>query len=424
VVLGFVPPLMQPLSELDGNYKKWRKAGAKEMFLRPNDMHIDTGMPMGFEKKMFENFQVGIKNGIIGTDYDSLHSYWPTSGIANYILARAHIDPEKSFEDWEREYCSAYGEAEKDVEEYFAYWRTVWERFMKNRKAIAKVGRYGNFRRGLMWCLSKYYSKKDFDTTDAILDTALKKTITPFEQARLKTLALANKHARLMYEAILANSRFTGSKNPQERIAAARRLLEFREKNKNTLSFNWPLLFELEKSFGDVTGVQFAQIFNTTMDPVMGLPIYWHFKMDPKNMGLKEGWAKTTWRNISKEWKKIRTDRAWEQQVKVDAKLAENLKEYDGIGWYAVRFKLDPKLRSKKIYALFGAVDESCWVYVNGKKVGEHIFKKSDDWKTPFPIDITQGVDWSKNRQLMLVRVRDVAGMGGIWKVSWIAKEK
>ncbi|MCK5845644.1 MAG: DUF4838 domain-containing protein, partial [Victivallales bacterium] len=109
VVLGFVPRLMQPVGELDGNYNKWRMAGGKDMFLRPNDMHIDTGMPMGFEKKMFDNFKIGIKNGIIGTDYDSLHSYWPTSGIANYILARAHIYPERSFEDWEKEYCSAYG---------------------------------------------------------------------------------------------------------------------------------------------------------------------------------------------------------------------------------------------------------------------------------------------------------------------------
>ncbi|MEA2012198.1 MAG: DUF4838 domain-containing protein, partial [Verrucomicrobiota bacterium] len=33
VVLGFVPRLMQPLKELDGNYKKWGNAGAKEMFL-------------------------------------------------------------------------------------------------------------------------------------------------------------------------------------------------------------------------------------------------------------------------------------------------------------------------------------------------------------------------------------------------------
>ncbi|MEA2011643.1 MAG: hypothetical protein U9O87_00955 [Verrucomicrobiota bacterium] len=374
---------------------------------------------------MFDNFKIGVDNGIIGTDYDSLHSYWPTSGIANYILARAHIYPDKNFKDWENEYCSAYGAAQEDIKNFYAYWRTIWDnRLMKDRAEIAKVGRYGNFRRGLMWCLSKYYNEKDFDVTDAILSSAMKKQLSPLEKERLKKVMLANEHARLMHKAILVNGRIGGAENPIDRIGASRELLEFRKKNKDTLTFNWSLLFNLEKSFGDVTGVQFAQLFEKKIDPIKGLPIYWNFKIDPKNIGVKEGWEKISWNEIKKGWEKIRTDRNWENQKKVDKKLEEQLRNYDGVGWYAVRFKVDPKLRGKKIYALFGAVDESCWVYLNGKKAGEHLYKKPDDWKTPFSIDITKNIDWNKSTQQLVVKVEDKAGMGGIWKLVWIAKEK
>jgi hypothetical protein len=69
-------------------------------------------------------------------------------------------------------------------------------------------------------------------------------------------------------------------------------------------------------------------------------------------------------------------------------------------------------------------VDESCWVYVNGKLAGTHLFAKKDDWKTPFLIRIDPFVDWSKPDQLVNVRVEDKAGAGGIWKpVAVVAKQ-
>jgi hypothetical protein len=420
LVLGFVPKLMIDPEILDKNYSDWRKAGAKEMFLRPNDMHIDTGLPMGFEKKMFENYKIGLKNGIIGTDYDSIHSYWPSSGIANYILARGHIYPERSFEEWEDEYCSAYGPAENDVKKYYEYWRNVWNnKFMPEKEKIAKVGRYGNFRRGLMWSIPEYYSEKDFDETDAILKAALDKKLTDQERQRLENLILANKHARLTYEAIAANNRDTREKDPAKRLEKSKRLLDFREKHKDDLNINWTQLFDIEKSFGDVSGVQFSQIFQEELTPVKALPVYWKFKMDPEDKGLKDGWEKYSWNDIRK-WNRIRTDRAWEQQVKIDKALAEKLKKYDGICWYATMLKLPKKLKGKKIFLTFGAVDESCWVYLNGKEAGQRMNQNQDDWKTPFSIRIDPFVDWNKKTQTLIVRVRDIGGLGGIWKTVWI----
>ena len=102
VIIGFVPSMMD-LEKVGVMYRGWKQAGAGKLFLRPNDQHVNTGLPMGFEKQMFDHFQLGIKNGIIGTDYDSLHNFWPATGFADYILARAHTDPSKSCEHWEQE---------------------------------------------------------------------------------------------------------------------------------------------------------------------------------------------------------------------------------------------------------------------------------------------------------------------------------
>lgn len=249
VIIGFVPSMLNSTSEVDAFYKKWQAKGVRRMFLRPNDQHCNTGLPTGFEKQMFEHFQVGIKNNIIGTDYDSLHNYWPVSGIADYILAKAHVAPEKPFEYWENEYCSAFGPAKDDVKEYFAYWRdNIWEkRLLPNYKSILEKGRYGNFRRGIMWEMKKYYNESDFDKTDVILARAATENLSSPERRRVEELILANQHARLLFEALAASK--------TDRPAAAKKLLDFRLAHKDQLNIAWPTMFNIEKRFDDITGV-------------------------------------------------------------------------------------------------------------------------------------------------------------------------
>ena len=423
VVLGYVPGFLVPPEELKKFYGDWRKAGAKEFFLRPNDMHIDSGLPMGFEKKMFDNFKIGIENGIFATDYDSLHGFWDTSGLANYIIAKGHVYPEKPFEYWEDEYCSVFGNAKEDVKEYFRYWRNIFdERFYPNREEISKAGKYGNFRRGLMWKLSDFYKKDDFDKTDAILEKALKKELSADEKERVKMLVLSNKHARLTFNAIL-NSGKTEKKIAEEKLASSIELLKFRISNREQLPVAWPSKFTLEREFGDIAGIEWASIFKVDIKPYRRMDISWNFKADPQNVGLKEEWFKTPWNEIKSKWDKIRIDRAWENQKNIKS-IPENLRNflenYDGIGWYAASIQIDDNMRNKEIFLTFGAVDESCWVYINGVEVGKHIFEKPDDWKMPFNIRIDCGLK-DNFRNIIIVRVEDKSGAGGIWKPVWIS---
>jgi Domain of unknown function (DUF4838)/Glycosyl hydrolases family 2, sugar binding domain len=422
VILGFVPKLLVPDSELDAYYKSWNKAGASDLFLRPNDMHVDIGLPMGFEKKMFDNFKICMKYGAFGTDYDSLHNYWPSSGIANYILARGITDPDKSFEYWEDEYCKTFGPASDDVKKYFAYWRKeIWDkRLMPDRETILKKGRYGNFRRGLMWNFQNYYNKTDFDKTDKILQAASKKKLTPAERRRLKTLVLANQHARLMYRAMKEKNARPADADKLRKTAG--NLLDFRVKNKKRLNYDWRYLFNNEHVLGDVCGMKMAKDFHG-FTPVKSFKERWYFQIDPKNIGLKEKWQDSSYSKINATWDLISTSTCWERG-KTHPELMKELKKYDGIGWYAQNIRIPKNYEGKKLYLMFGGVDESCWVYIDGKEVGKHLFKKPDDWKTPFKICIDQAIDWKAKSTTVIVKVEDKSGAGGIWQPVWIVTSK
>ena len=417
VILGFVPSMLR-IEDTDRQYKEWRKMGAQLMFQRPNDHHVNTGLPMGFEKALFDHFQVGIKNGIIGLDYDSLHGFWEATGVADYILARAAIDPTRSFDYWMDEYCSAFGAAAPEVKEYYAYFRkNVWEnRLFPNRNEIIEKGRYGNFRRGLMWNIEQYYKDGDFDATDAIIARGLAKSLTERQRARLERLKAANIHARLTLQAIAAKG--------DKKTAAAVRLFKFRVSNKDTLNMNWSGLFFLEQAFGDTTGIRVAQHIGD-YQLARTLPTRWFFMPDVDLAGEKEQWQNFDMRQIRSVWYSILIDRPWENQPQngTPQGLFNLLKNYDGVGYYALDIAIPLDWKGKEIALVFGAADESAWVHVNGISCGNHIFRNSRDWQTPFTIPITAAVNWDKPNQTVVVKVEDRAGQGGLWKpVILVAK--
>ncbi|MBR2872958.1 MAG: DUF4838 domain-containing protein [Lentisphaeria bacterium] len=414
VFIGFVPRML----DLDINedmYKGWFKAGARKIYLRPNDFHVNTPLPMGFDKHIFSAFKMGVKYGISATSYDSLHGFWDISGLSDYLIARGNVDPAKDYEYWLNEYCSAYGAAAADVRAYYDYWRVnIWEKQLwPNRKAISEKGRYGNFRRGLMWDIHKYYKESDFDKTDALLKKGLSKKLTPAQKKRLETLLLSNTHSRLTFRALAAQGK---NKN-----RAAALLLKFRRANKENLNINWERLMGIELSFGDCTGIRSAGILSDFADFEQA-SIAWHFKPDPKNAGEKEQWGKIPYKSY-KNWPKFRVDTQWENQrgKNIPDSLKAQMKDYNGFGYYANNVWIKNEWKGKRVFLIFGAVDESAWVWVNGQYAGKRIYAKDDDWKAPFAIEITGQIDWKTRRQSVVVRVQDTAGAGGMWRPVMVA---
>lgn len=412
-----ITPTTLDLRQLEALFRGWKAAGAAQWVIRPNltRYYQTTALPIGCEKQMFDGFQAAYRNGVAGADYDRLMGHWAVSGISDYILARAFIEPKRPFEHWESHYCAAYGPAASDVRDYFRYWRTeLWERrLLPDLQKIVDKGRYFNFARGLVWSLSEYYRTEDFDRTDLILQQAGRRPLSDSQAELLRQLVLANEHARLVYNAVAAKG--------EAKFEQSLKLREFREKHLGDFAVDLGTLAAAETAAGDVTGVATAERLKRFDLPWIVTPLVWRFRIDPEDIGVKDHWQATT-PEQAKSWDAIRTDFAWENQCHespLPSALREKLKNYDGIAWYATPIQVPEKMRGREICLYFGAVDESCRVYINGQEAGGHL----DDWKTPFTIRIDPFVDWRKEFQQITVRVEDKAGNGGIWRPVWLVSK-
>ncbi len=413
VVIPYVDPL--DTEHTAALFKGWREAGAQTFGFRPNYhyKYLTATLPMGLEKQLFEVFQAAVANGTVSADYDgdTMHA-WPVCGLADYALARAMADPAEPFDHWEDEYASAFGAGAGGVRQYFRYWRReLWDRRLRpNMEAILKRGGAADFARGLMWSLDRYYRPEDFDRTDALLAEAAEQELSAAERLRLDQLILANRHARLVYNAAVPEG--------PDKIDAAKALLAFRRTHRDSLPFDWATVIANEIGWGDVTGMNLIEEMKDYLAPCLLTPLVWRFKLDPENGGLGKGWAARSWEE-TQDWEPIRTDAFWDHQEG----LSQPLGAYDGIGWYATRVEVPPEWKGRAIFLRFGAVDESCWVTVNGRPAGTHLYQQADDWKTPFEIRIDPVIDWTKPFQQVTVRVEDASGYGGIWKRVWLVSK-
>lgn len=424
IIVQFVPYVI-PLKEdvTREIFDEWRKAGLKHMAFRPNYHHKYLGsvMPLGVEKQMLDVFQVAAENGAVAANYDSLIHMWPTTGIVDYILAKGMSEPDKPFAHWEDHYCSAYGPAAQEVKRYFRHWREeLWEkRLLPNIEEICTRGGTGDFVRGLMWSLGKYYTPDDFDKTDTILASVNVDALTPGERARVRQLVLANRHARLVYNAVVPP--------PHKKYEHTKRLVEFRKKHKDELRFPWKSVAAREIGLGDITGLNIADTMKDYLEPWVRTDLLWRFKLDPGDVGMKERWHQLAY-DQTQGWTRLRTDKFWEHQGAEDTTREEgaaaDTARYDGIAWYAQEVRVPQEFKGRKIFLRFGAVDESCWVYLNRKLAGTHLYQKSNDWKMPFEIRIDPLIEWDKQAQTVIVRVEDKNGMGGIWKRVWLVSKK
>lgn len=396
----------------------WKKAGMKRFFYRPNRHgHYVTLMPCGYEEYFFNILQKLVKEGCLGFDYDVAHTYLHQGQyFSDYVLFKAMQDPSKDFAYWENHYMQAFTPAQKEITSYFAYWRKeVWnKRLQKDVGYLEKVGKYYNFGRGLAWNLGKYYKEKDFEIAGKFLKKALQRKDLPNDvRRRIEELRMENDHNLLKYKAI-------AGKKDEYSI----QLLRFREKH------SLEILPRHENIWGDVCGLKKVQQLKDFLPPYIYTPVFWHFKLDEKDVGLQEKWFLSTASQFTRWGNVMATNGNWETPHKhyknISAALRKKTAKYDGIAWYALVLPAIPEnWKDRRVFLYFGAVDESCQVYINGKMMGERKYKKSSDWRTPFVIEITKGIDWKKKRQEAVIRVEDRTGAGGIWKrVLLVSKGK
>ncbi len=134
------------------------------------------------------------------------------------------------------------------------------------------------------------------------------------------------------------------------------------------------------------------------------LPLTWKFMPDEENKGQKAGYFKTNYDDT--RWKDIRIRDIWDQQ---------GHPELIGYGWYRMQYTAPVINTNSAIYLAFGAVDESAWVYVNGKLAGVHDIDPDIGFKERFLINVSK---FLKPGQIntIAVKVKNTTGAGGIWR--------
>ena len=414
-VIGIAPTdvTRETITEL---ITSWRNAGMKEFYWRPNQHHCyNTGLFFcGFEKHFFELQKMVIDGGSVGFKYDNPEAGHLALAFADYVLMRGMTNPEESYDDILKHYCAGFGPAAKEIELFYEYWRKNWEEcIMPQLSRIQERGRFKNFARGLMWGEAvNCFKDSDFDNTGKMLDSALAKELPADTREFINRLKVANQEARLVVQTL----RNTTAEN-------SKKLYDLRKKH------NLPLLSYGDKKWGDPCGIKQLELLGNFDLPYRKMRTMWSFKLDPADVGLKEKWYTLPPSKFSKWGAMLKIGMNWEHakpRKETPKELCDKLANYNGIAWYATVFKVPSDWKEREVYLLFEAVDESCQVFVNGKKAGEHLFIKRNDWQTPFSIRVDQCIKyWNPGHyQYVSVRVEDKDGNGGIWKKVHLVSRK
>ncbi len=71
-------------------------------------------------------------------------------------------------------------------------------------------------------------------------------------------------------------------------------------------------------------------------------------------------------------WKSVQCNDAGWEDVRVPAYWeTQGHKDYDGYGWYRVKFRLSPSLDSRHLILFLGKIDDVDEVYLNGERIGK-----------------------------------------------------
>jgi hypothetical protein len=131
----------------------------------------------------------------------------------------------------------------------------------------------------------------------------------------------------------------------------------------------------------------------------------WLFSPDPNNDGLERGVTKNDFDD--KSWASISPLNWWQMQGH----------DYHGAAWYRVKFQGKTLEKGETAYLYFGAIDGNAVVYLNGKKVGDHLLGPHfDGWDKAFARNITNRIQPGENTLAVQVTSKDNTGASGIFR--------
>lgn len=238
ILVGLIAFNMYPATEGEiklqrDNFWAWKKAGAKNMFFRPNSFAFSPaiGIPWNCVGQMAGDLKMLLDNGIVATDWDSLNGYWATAAQTYYVLTRLHWDTTAEPEALRQEFNLAFGPAAEHVGAYFDLWEKVWVDAYNRpdiKQVLTKFDPKGG-RRGRWQAVHELVKQEDFDQAREHLDkarAAAEATGDPDLMTQIEVLQLGLRHGEL----IVKGSAFTyAPAGPDGKIDFAKRQEEIGE---------------------------------------------------------------------------------------------------------------------------------------------------------------------------------------------------
>lgn len=425
-------PMTKELSEgFKKNWQRWYNTGAL-LNLRPNYFLTGHNMPIFFAERFGNDFTFAAERGMFATDFDSLTGQWGTQGPNLYMLGCKNLEPLRPTQEILAEYYKGFGSAAKEVKTYFKYWQRI-----SDAVTVEEANKWD-----ISW--GNFYINADHIFTPqvmcqgkALLEKAFQAAKNnPVDAKRVAFLQKGLENAELVLEAQRAARAYEKDKNAWKPFAHALEKLDaFRARvesdnianmaplvKNETMTFRRRLMQRKltqtpDKSLKDQRRAALEILKKQAPRPsnAKGFKT-WKFMWDPVEEGEDMGWDLPVFDDSS--WYNIGVNTWWEKQDVGKAWAKKHGYNYDGLAWYRTSFKIDTPHKGQKVLLVFGAVDEACRVWLNGKLLLKRPYPyqgNKNSWGEPFEIDIT-GQLHPNAWNTVAVEVEDRAGAGGIWK--------
>lgn len=419
VIIGIVPNHMFPWTKVDSDdFRKqwdgWAKTGCRLM-LRPNYTLEGQGMPINYARQMADEFNYAAERGLVATDFDSLIGQYSAQGINMYTLARLQNNPKMHADAIINEYCAAFGPARAEVKHYLDYLEDVSLNLdvKAYQKACAETGgdwaRFNRVARVIFTPTVMTKAQKLMaDMLKAAAPDALAMQRATFLQTGLRQaeLALEAQDAYIKYKAnndimpfgLALNKLDKDRAGVDTQYVANMGFVVWSE------SETWPR--------------QLARQYFGEMQPLADT---WSFAWDPDLTGEPKGYSGDVC--DTKSWLRMRVDAPWDDQPEGKKWMeAHQGVGFKGTGWYRTDLTAPAKKSAQKAALVFGAVDEACTIWLNGKQILDRPYPYQGNtmsWQEAFDVDITDYLRWGQSNSLV-VKVTSTVGQSGICKPVWL----
>lgn len=129
----------------------------------------------------------------------------------------------------------------------------------------------------------------------------------------------------------------------------------------------------------------------------------WKFHLDQDQQGHRHPWFAPDLDDT--DWADIAIDKVWGDQGHPG---------YSGVAWYRLQVDLPERPALDGVDLIFEGVDNSAWVWVNGRFVAAHDIGPAG-WDKTFRMEVSELLQWDAPNQIT-VRVRNGPYAGGIYK--------